>query len=149
MDDRNDRERFGFMVNPDLTYRRLIFDLDHASQFLGPVVRENVRVAFVGQDDIFEALFSPQAREHRAQPNPVASMARNTAATENPNFLQDPGSAISGPVIFLGRGGHSIDDDIVEQVKQAIRAVRNHREDNEEEFRLWENAVLNMGTPQE
>ena len=52
-------------------------------------------------------------------------------------------------MIFLGRGGHSIDDDIVEQVKQAIRAVRNHREDNEEEFRLWENAVLNMGTPQE
>ncbi len=147
MSTRSDRERFGFLVNPDLTYHRIVFDIDSANQFLGPVVRENVRVAFVTQGEIFEALYSPEARDNRAAPNPVASMARNTAATDNPNFLQDPVSAISGPVIFLGRDGRSIDDESVEEIKQSIRAVRNYREDNEEEWQLWENAVLNMGTP--
>ena len=147
MSELKDTQRFGFLVNPDLTYRRLIFDLGHAHQFLGPVVHDTVRVAFLQQDDEFEAVYSPQAREQRAQPNPVASLAKSNAATGNPQFLQDPGSAISGPVIFTGRGGKSIDDDIVEQVKQAIRAVRNYREDNPEEFELWQNAVLNMGEP--
>lgn len=146
---RNDRERFGFLVNPDLTYHRIVFDLDSANQFLGPVVREGVLVAFVNQDNEYEAIFSPDARENRAEPNPVATMARATAATDNPNFLQDPVNAISGPVIFMGRGGHSIDDEIVEQIKQSIRAVRNYRDDNEEEFNLWRNAVLNLGTPQD
>lgn len=149
MTSRNDHERFGFLVNPDLTYHRIVFDLDDANQFLGPVVRESVRVAFVSQDNEFEAFFSPEARENSAAPNPVASMARNQAATDNPNFLTDPASAISGPVIFMGRHGKSIDDDIVEQIKQAIRAVRNYKQDNAEEFELWHNAVLNMGSVQE
>lgn len=149
MSTRSDRERFGLLVNPDLTYRRIVFDTETASRFLGPVVRESVHVAFVNQDNMFEAVFSPEARENRAAPNPVASMARNTAATDNPNFLQDPATAISGPVIFMGRGGQSIDDEIVDEIEQSIRAVRNYREDNEEEWALWENAVLNLGTPQE
>ena len=63
--------------------------------------------------------------------------------------MQDPSTAISGPVIFMGRGGHSIDDEIVNEIKQAIRAVRHYRDDNEEEFGLWRNAVLNLGTPLE
>ena len=58
-----DHERFGFLVNPDLTYRRIIFDIDHASQFLGPVVLEGVRVAFSQNDTQYEAIYSPQARE--------------------------------------------------------------------------------------
>lgn len=149
MSTRNDRERFGFMVNPDLTYRRIIFNADNANQFLGPVVHETVHVAFVQQGNKFDAIYSPEARDNRALPNPLASMALNTAATENPDFLTDPASAISGPVIFLAREGKSIDDDIVEQIKQAIRAVRHFREDNPEEFQLWQNAVLNMGSPQE
>lgn len=149
MSTRSDHERFGFLVNPDLTYHRIVFDIDDANQFLGPVVQETVKVSFVQQDNQYEAIYSPQARENRALPNPVASMAQATAATDNPNFLQDPAAAISGPVIFTARGGHSIDDEIVGEIKQAIRAVRNYREDNEEEFTLWENAVFNMGTPQE
>lgn len=75
-------------------------------------------------------------------------MARNTAATDNPAFLQDPSTAISGPVIITGRDGKSIDDEVVEEIKNTIRAVRNYREDNEEEYQLWRNAVLNLGTPQ-
>lgn len=145
----NDHERFGFMVNPDLTYRRVVFDIDHANQFLGPVVSEAVNVAFIPHETQFEALYSPEARDIRARPNPVASMAKHTAATDTPDFLQDPARAISGPVIFLGRDGHSIDDEIVGEIKQAIRAVRTYAEDNEAEFRLWENAVLNMGTHQD
>lgn len=79
---------------------------------------------------------------------PPYTLARNTAATDNPSFLQDPSTAISGPVIFVGRGGKSIDDDVVEETKNTIRAVRNYREDNEEEYQLWRNAVLNLGNPQ-
>ena len=149
MSTRSVHERFGLLVNPDLTYHRIVFDLDDANQFLGPVVRESVEVAFVQQDNEFEAYYSPQARENRAAPNPLASMARNQAATDNPNFLTDPSTAISGPVIFMGRHGKSIDDDIVEQIKQAIRAVRNYKVDNAEEYELWYNAVLNMGSEQD
>lgn len=143
-----DHEKFGLLVNPDLTFHRIVFDLDDANQFLGPVVNEGVRVGFEQDGPVYEALYSPEAKERSAEPNPVASMARNTAATANPSFLQDPSTAISGPVIFVGRGGKSIDDDVVEEIKNTIRAVRNYREDNEEEYQLWRNAVLNLGNPQ-
>ncbi|WP_087117205.1 hypothetical protein [Corynebacterium urinipleomorphum] len=144
----SDHEKFGLLVNPDLTFHRIVFDLDDANQFLGPVVEEGVQVAFEQDGTLHEAYYSPEAKERGAEPNPVASMARNTAATDNPSFLQDPATAISGPVIFTGRGGKSIDDDVVEGIKNTIRAVRHYREDNEEEYQLWRNAVLNMGTPQ-
>lgn len=144
----SDHEKFGLLVNPDLTFHRIVFDLDDANQFLGPVVQEGVKVAFEREGSVYEAFYSPEAKERSAEPNPVASMARNTAATDNPSFLQDPSTAISGPVIFTGRGGKSIDDDVVEEIKNTIRAVRNYREDNEEEYQLWRNAVLNLGSPQ-
>ncbi|GAB3072447.1 hypothetical protein [Corynebacterium aquatimens] len=144
-----DHEKFGLLVNPDLTFHRIVFDLDDANQFLGPVVNEPVHVAFERQGAIYDAFFSPDAKENRAEPNPVASMAKATAATDNPRFLQDPTAAISGPVIFLGRDGHSIDDEIVEAIKNTIRAVRHYKDDNAEEFELWRNAVLNLGSPQE
>lgn len=144
----SDHEKFGLLVNPDLTFHRIVFDLDDANQFLGPVVREGVKVAFEQDGPTYEAFYSPEAKEKGAEPNPVASMARNTAATDNPSFLQDPTTAISGPVIFTGRDSKSIDDEVVEEIKNTIRAVRHYREDNEEEYQLWRNAVLNMGTPQ-
>ena len=144
-----DDQRFGLLVNPDLTYRRIVFDLADANHFLGPVVLDTVRVAFMEQEEEFEAIYSPSAREDRAKPNPVASLAKNHAATGNPSFLQDPVTAISGPVIFTGRKGSSINDDIVEEIKQTIRAARHYRDDNPAEFQLWENAVLNMGAPQD
>ena len=39
-----DRERFGFLVNPDLTYRRIVFDEDTVRETLGPdaVVQQTV-----------------------------------------------------------------------------------------------------------
>lgn len=144
-----DHEKFGLLVNPDLTFHRIVFDLDDANQFLGPVVNEPVNVSFARQGEVYDAYFSPEAKLNRAEPNPVASMAKAVAATDNPRFLQDPGAAISGPVIFIGRDGHSIDDEIVEAIKTTIRAARNYKNDNTEEYDLWRNAVLNMGTPQE
>ncbi|MCT1449464.1 hypothetical protein [Corynebacterium sp. p3-SID1194] len=144
----SDNEKFGLLVNPDLTFHRIVFDIDSANQFLGPVVQESVKVAFEQDGPTYDAYFSPEAKEKSADPNPVASMARNTAATDNPAFLQDPSTAISGPVIFTGREGKSIDDEVVEGIKNTIRAVRNYRQDNEEEYQLWRNAVLNLGTPQ-
>lgn len=148
MANHSDQEKFGLLVNPDLTFRRIVFDLDDANQFLGPVVSEGVKVAFEHDGPTYDAFYSPQAKEKGAEPNPVASMARNTAATNNPSFLQDPVTAISGPVIFTGRAGKGIDEEVVEGIKNTIRAVRNYRSDNEEEYQLWRNAVLNLGTPQ-
>lgn len=148
MANNSDNEKFGLLVNPDLTFHRIVFDIDSANQFLGPVVQESVKVAFEQDGPTYDAYFSPEAKEKSADPNPVASMARNTAATDNPAFLQDPSTAISGPVIFTGREGKSIDDEVVEGIKNTIRAVRNYRQDNEEEYQLWRNAVLNLGTPQ-
>ena len=148
MANNSDNEKFGLLVNPDLTFHRIVFDIESANQFLGPVVQESVKVAFEQDGPTYDAYFSPEAKEKSADPNPVASMARNTAATDNPAFLQDPSTAISGPVIFTGREGKSIDDEVVEGIKNTIRAVRNYRQDNEEEYQLWRNAVLNLGTPQ-
>lgn len=144
-----DHERFGFLLNPDLTYRRIIFDVDHASDILGPRVLERTRVAFAQNDTQYEAIYSPEARLKGEEPNPVASMAANLAATDNASFLQDPASAISGPVIFVGVDGSNIDDGVVEQVKDAIRAVLNYQEDFPEEYELWYNASLNMGMAQD
>ena len=73
----------------------------------------------------------------------MASLARNTAATNNPAFLTDPTRAICGPVIFTNREGKSVEERTIESVDQAIRAVQNYREDNPEEYELWRNAVLN------
>lgn len=139
----------GFLVNPDLTYRTIEFELEEANQFLGGTTQDRVAVAFQEDGALYAALYSPQAKEHRAEPNPVASLARNTAATGNPAFLTDPTAAISGPVIFVAAEG---DDDIasvIEAVKNSIRAVRTYQEDNEEDYRLWRAAVLNMGSHQD
>ncbi|WP_257159339.1 hypothetical protein [Corynebacterium cystitidis] len=139
----------GFLVNPDLTYRTIEFDLEEANQFLGGTMKDRIAVSFQEDGGLYAALYSPQAKENRAEPNPVASLARNTAATGNPAFLTDPTAAISGPVIFVEAEGDENIDFVVEAVKSSIRAVRNYREDNEEEYRLWRAAVLNMGTIQE
>ncbi|WIM68158.1 hypothetical protein QP027_01805 [Corynebacterium breve] len=139
----------GFLVNPDLTYRTIEFELEHANQFLGGATEDRVSVAFQEDGSEYAALFSTQAKEQRAEPNPVASLSRNTAATGNPSFLQDPTTAISGPVIFVDSEGEDISDEAIAGVKNAIRAVRGYREDNPEEYQLWRAAVLNMGTPQD
>ncbi|WP_273408244.1 hypothetical protein [Corynebacterium ureicelerivorans] len=141
--DQADRERFGFLVNPDLTYRRIVFDDDTARETLGGMTGEVVDVAFDQDGNRFHAIFRPDAVRHGAEPNPVASLARNTAETDNPEFLTDPTRAISGPVIFTARDGASVDERTIDKVLQAIRAVENYRDDNAEEFELWRNAVKN------
>ena len=138
-----DRERFGFLVNPDLTYRRIVFDDDTARETLGGMAGEVVDVAFDQDGNRFHAIFHPDAVQHGAEPNPVASLARNTAATNNPAFLTDPTRAICGPVIFTNREGKSVEERTIASVDQAIRAVENYREDNPEEYELWRNAVRN------
>ena len=138
-----DRERFGFLVNPDLSYRRIVFDDATARETLGGVTDDVVDVAFDQDGNRFHAIFRPDAAQLGQEPNPVASLARNTAETDNPEFLTDPTRAISGPVIFASRNGGSVDEATVEKVIQAIRAVEHYRNDNAEEFELWSNAVRN------
>ena len=141
--DQADRERFGFLVNPDLSYKRIVFDEDSARELLGGVTDDVVDVAFDQEGNRFHAIFRPDALEQGEEPNPVASLARNTAETDNPEFLTDPTRAISGPVIFASREGRSVDERTIDAVIQAIRAVENYRTDNAEEFELWRNAVKN------
>ena len=78
--DQADRERFGFLVNPDLTYRRIVFDDDTARETLGGMAGEVVDVAFDQDGNRFHAIFRPDAVQHGAEPNPVASHAMTAFA---------------------------------------------------------------------
>ena len=134
----------GFLVNPDLTRRKIEFELEHANQFLGGATEERVSVVFQDDGSTYAALFNPQAKTEGAEPNPVASLARNAADTGNSAFLQDPIRAISGPVIFVAADGESDNfDAVINAVEHGIRAVRNYREDFPEEYNLWRAAVIN------
>ena len=131
----------GFLVNPDLTRRKIEFELEHANQFLGGATEDRVAVAFQEDGSHYAALFNAEAKAEGAEPNPVASLARNTADTGNPSFLQDPLRAM----IFVESEGGDVTDDIIEGVENSVRAVENYREDYEEEYRLWRAAVINSG----
>ncbi|ART22019.1 hypothetical protein CBE89_11350 [Corynebacterium striatum] len=134
----------GFLVNPDLTRRKIEFELEHANQFLGGATEDRVSVVFQDDGSTYAALFNPQAKAEGAEPNPVASLARNAADTGNSAFLQDPIRAISGSVIFVEADGESDNfDAVIDAVEHGIRAVRNYREDFPEEYNLWRAAVIN------
>ena len=134
----------GFLVNSDLTRRKIEFDLEHANQFLGGTTEDRVAVVFQDDGSTYAALFNRNAKAEGAEPNPVASLARNAADTGNSAFLQDPIRAISGPVIFVEAEGESENfDEVIEAVEHGIRAVRNYREDYPEEYGLWRAAVIN------
>ncbi|MEJ5927929.1 hypothetical protein WG915_04760 [Corynebacterium sp. H128] len=134
----------GYLVNPDLTSRKIEFELEQAAQFLGRVESDRVSVAFQEDGTALAALYSPDAREDGSEPNPVASMARNEAATGNSAFYTDPTTAICGPVIFVGVAGEDISDADIERVEHGIRAARNYRADEPEDFQLWRDAVINL-----
>ena len=128
----------GFLVNPDLTRRKLEFELEHANQFLGGTTEDRVSVVFQEDGTTYAALYNPEAKAEGAEPNPVASLARNSA------FLQVPIRSICGPVIFVdAEGEDKTIDAVIESVEQGIRAVKNYREDNPEEYTLWRAAVIN------
>lgn len=135
----------GYLVNPDLTSRKIEFELEQAAQFLGRLDSDRVSVAFQEDGTTLAALYSPDARAEGAEPNPVASMAKNEAATGNSAFYTDPTSAICGPVIFVGAEGTDITESDIEKVNDGIRAARNYRDDEPEDFQLWRGAVINLG----
>ncbi|MDU0478753.1 hypothetical protein QVA66_05825 [Staphylococcus chromogenes] len=134
----------GYLVNPDLTSRKIEFEIEHASQLLGRLDNERVSVAFQEDGRTLAALYSSEAKAEGAEPNPVASMAKNEAATGNSAFFTDPTSAICGPVIFVGADGTDITEAEIEHVNDGIRAARNYREDEPEDYSLWRGAVLNL-----
>ncbi|MBK4157806.1 hypothetical protein GWO69_10395 [Corynebacterium macginleyi] len=134
----------GFLVNPDLTCRKIEFELEHANQFLGGTIEGRVSVVFQDDGTTYAALYNPEAKQEGADPNPVASLARNAADTGNSAFLQDPIRAISGPVIFVdAEGEEDTIDKVIASVERGIRAVKNYREDFPDEYTLWRAAVIN------
>lgn len=135
----------GFLVNPDLTHYKIDFEIDQAQQFLGGVANDRVAVSFQEDGSEYAALFNPEAKNKGAEPNPVASMARNNAATGNSAFLTDPTNAISGPVVFVDAEGKDISEEDIDRIKNSMRAVLNYREDQPEDYALWRNAVKNLG----
>ncbi|GAB2501042.1 hypothetical protein CATRI_02365 [Corynebacterium atrinae] len=135
----------GFLVRPDLTHNSVTFELDQAAQFLGGVNEDRVAVSFQEDGSDYAALFNPEAKANGAEPNPVASLGRQAAATGEGSFLADPARAISGTVIFVGAEGDDIGLEDIRRVKDGIRAVKNYRDDNPEEYGLWRAAVLNLG----
>ena len=92
----------GFLVRPDLTHNIVEFELDSAAQFLGGLGQDRVAVAFQEDGTDYAALFNPEAKANGAEPNPVASLGRNAAATGDAAFFSDPTAAICGTVIFVG-----------------------------------------------
>ncbi|ALA66752.1 hypothetical protein CLAC_02315 [Corynebacterium lactis RW2-5] len=135
----------GFLVNPDLTHRVIEFELDSAAAFLGGVSTDRVSVAFQEDGSQYAALFNANAKAEGAEPNPVASLGRNEAATGNSAFFSDPTTAICGPVLFVDAQGEDITDAEIDKVKHGMRAVRHYRDDYPEEFALWRGAVMNLG----
>lgn len=135
----------GFLVNPDLTHRVIEFELDSAAAFLGGVSADRVSVAFQEDGSQYAALFNANAKAEGAEPNPVASLGRNEAATGNSAFFSDPTTAICGPVLFVDAQGEDITDAEIDKVKHGMRAVRHYRDDYPEEFALWRGAVMNLG----
>ena len=134
----------GFLVTPDLTRRKIEFELEHANQFLGGTTEDRVSVVFQDDGTTYAALYNPEAKQEGAEPNPVASLARNAADTGNSAFLQDPIRAISGPVIFVDAEGEEDSiDEVIASVEHGIRAVKNYREDFPDEYTLWRAAVIN------
>ena len=111
---------------------------------MGGTTEDRVSVVFQEDGTTYAALYNPEAKAEGAEPNPVASLARNAAATGNAAFLQDPIRSICGPVIFVDAEGEDTTiDAVIESVEQGIRAVKNYREDNPEEYTLWRAAVIN------
>lgn len=134
----------GFLVNPDLTRRKIEFELEHANQFLGGTTEDRVSVVFQDDGTTYAALYNPEAKQEGAEPNPVSSLARNAADTGNSAFLQDPIRVISGPVIFVDAEGEEDSiDEVIASVEHGIRAVKNYREDFPDEYTLWRAAVIN------
>ena len=123
----------GFLVNPDLTHRIVEFELEAAATFLGGVSSDRVSVAFQEDGVDYAALYNPTAKTEGAEPNPVASLGRNEAATGNSAFFTDPTTAICGTVVFVDAEGED------------MRAVRHYRDDYPEEYALWRAAVRNLG----
>lgn len=135
----------GFLVNPDLTHRTIEFELDAAATFLGGVSSDRVSVAFQEDGTDYAALYNPKAKDEGAEPNPVASLGRNEAATGNSAFFSDPTTAICGSVIFVDAEGNDIGDEEIDRIKDGMRAVRHYHDDYPEEFQLWRAAVKNLG----
>lgn len=135
----------GFLVNPDLTHRIVEFELDAAATFLGGVSSDRVSVAFQEDGADYAALYNPTAKAEGAEPNPVASLGRNEAATGNSAFFTDPTTAICGTVVFVDAEGKDIGDEEIERIKHGMRAVRHYRDDYPEEYALWRAAVRNLG----
>lgn len=134
----------GFLVNPDLTYRRVDFEIDHAAQFLGSADNARVAVAFQEDGSTYAALYNAEAKAEGAHANPVASLGRNAAATGNAAFFTDPATAVCGPVIFVGAEGEDVGESEIDRIKDGIRAARHYRSDYPQEFLLWRNAVYNL-----
>ena len=135
----------GYLVKPDLSARAIEFDIDEAASYIGGNVDDRVAVAFQQRDNAtLAALHLSHEEGDGVEPHPVASMAKNEAATGNSAFLTDPTNAVVGPVIFVGQEGEDISFDQIALVDDGIRAVKNYMEDEPEDYALWRAAALNL-----
>ncbi|MBN9644052.1 hypothetical protein ACFSSC_01985 [Corynebacterium mendelii] len=134
------------LVEPDLSARDIDVDPTNMAPLFGDA-NARVSVAFDGDGTGIAAVYGTDARQQGGQPNPVASMAKNRAATGNAAFFTDPTNAICGPVVFIGADGHDLSDSEAGEVADGIRAVANYIDDQPEEYRLWHEAVMNLDAP--
>ena len=139
----------GYLVQPDLTAKAIEFEIDDAAQYIGGTAEDRVAVAFQQRENAtLAALHMTHEQGDGVEPNAVASMAKNEAATGNSAFFTDPTAAVIGPVIFVGPEGEDISFEQIALVDDGIRAVKNYMEDEPEDFALWRAAALNLPEPQ-
>ncbi|WP_462398363.1 hypothetical protein [Corynebacterium falsenii] len=133
------------LVTPDLRTEEMDVDLSDAPMVLGGNEHDRLHVAFVDSGMTVAALYSSDAKKvEDPEPNPLASMGRKEAETGDSRFLSDPTRAILGPVLFVGEEGENLTDEEIESIYKGIRAVENYKNDYEEEFTLWRDAVINL-----
>ncbi|QFQ03057.1 hypothetical protein CUROG_08545 [Corynebacterium urogenitale] len=133
------------LVTPDLKVEELDIELSQAGEVLGGSGDDRLHVAFVESGLTIAAIYSSEAaKAERPEPNPLASMGRKESETGDSRFLSDPTRAILGPVLFVGEGGADLTDEEVDSVFNGIRALEHYQEDQQEEYLLWHDAVINL-----
>ena len=134
-----------YLVTPDLQAQEVDTDLSQAAELLGGGAQSKLHVVFNETGTRVAAVYSDDAKKADVlEPNPLASMGRKESETGDSRFISDPTRAILGPVLFVGEEGGDLTDDEIESIENGIRAVKNYREDQPEEFRLWHDAVVNL-----
>lgn len=85
----------GFLVNPDLTRRKIEFELEHANQFLGGTTEDRVSVVFQDDGTTYAALYNPEAKQEAPSPTRLHPWHAMPPTRETPPFCKTPSALLA------------------------------------------------------